>query len=135
MDERMNQNILGKTYVITGATSGIGLELARLLAQRGYDLLLASRDGARMADIQKNFSDQYGIKVLTHEIDLSEPHSAVQLFERCQKDALEVEVLVNNSGFVSLEAWPLNPMLFYLMSLVPGLILYQPLKLKRRCLS
>lgn len=85
--------------LVTGATSGIGMELARLLAQRGYDLLLASRNAEKMKDIQQNFAKQYNVKVLTHEIDLSESRSAVSLFERCQNDGLRVEVLINNSGF------------------------------------
>jgi short-subunit dehydrogenase len=88
-----------KLALITGATSGIGLELARLLAQRGYDLFLASRSAGKMADIQQNFTRQYGVEVHTLEIDLSEPQSASRVFAHCQNKGLEVEVLVNNSGF------------------------------------
>ena len=77
--------------LITGATSGIGLAIARQL--KGYDLVLASRDEARMRELQTEF----GPRTLIVSADLSKHGSALQLFERCR--GLEIEVVVCNAGF------------------------------------
>ncbi len=79
--------------LVTGASSGIGLELARQLAQRGYHLVLAARSAEPMEELAEQLP--YGATVIP--IDLARPGSARQLFSQCRD--YELEVVVNNAGF------------------------------------
>lgn len=81
--------------LVTGASSGIGWELAQLLAQRGYHLVLVARREDRLQELASRLP--YGATVLTR--DLSLPGAAQELFMTCQELELDIEVLVNNAGF------------------------------------
>jgi uncharacterized protein len=83
--------------LITGATSGIGYEMAKILAGKGYDLILASRNMDKMEEIAKELSRLSN--VFYYESDLSEQSSAQNLYDRISGDSHEVEILINNSGF------------------------------------
>lgn len=83
--------------LITGASSGIGLELANLMASRGHDLVLNSRSKKELSEIAKTLEEQYGVSVDIYPADLSTPGSAQKLYENLKTD--NVEILVNNAGF------------------------------------
>jgi len=87
---------------VTGATAGIGHAFARALGSRGYDLVLASRDLARLQSVAQEISTQHGVEVTVVSADLS---SHVGLAKAVT--ALEgVDVLINNAGFgTSGEFW------------------------------
>ena len=79
--------------VVTGASSGIGREIAKNLADRGYNLVLAARRTERLQELSLTF----GTEVEILGIDLSKEENVLSLYDRC-KDK-DVEILVNNAGF------------------------------------
>src|SRR5512135_3216673 len=87
-----------KTAVITGASSGIGMELAPMLAATGYNLILV----ARRADLMEKLADElrrfYGMTVNIIPMDLAEPHAGVELWKAIKEIEPEIDVLVNNAG-------------------------------------
>lgn len=71
----------GKTALITGGASGIGLEFSRLLAAGGWNLILAGRTEKKLIEAREELSAQYGISVRTKVCDLSEEGSAEELYQ------------------------------------------------------
>lgn len=91
------------TTLLTGATSGIGLEMARLLAARGHRLVLASRGADRLHDVAGALRRDHHTEVHTHAIDLSEAGAAQRLFDHTRSAGLRIDMLVNNAGFGMVE--------------------------------
>jgi len=89
------------TALITGATSGIGYDFASILAEKGYNLFLASRNKEKLSEIKSGFEKDYGISVVTFAIDLATSGSAKLLYEETVNQNIEIDVLVNNAGFGS----------------------------------
>ncbi|HEY3295164.1 MAG TPA: SDR family oxidoreductase [bacterium] len=85
--------------LITGATSGIGYELAKLFARDHHDLVLVARNAEKLAQIVRDFEAHYGIRVRVMVRDLAAPSAAREIFEELQRDGLTVDTLVNNAGF------------------------------------
>lgn len=92
--ENKRSNVL-----ITGASQGIGLEIARVFAKNGYDLVLVARDKQKLSEVAKEFSRNYKIQVVTVSKDLSEQKSYFELYNLMKKQGLQIEILVNNAGF------------------------------------
>lgn len=86
-----------KFAVVTGASSGIGLEFARLLAADQYDLLIAARDKKELNRVAIELERAYSISVTNLAIDLSEKGSADKLWEAT--NGKRVDALINNAGF------------------------------------
>lgn len=88
--------------MITGGSSGIGLELAKLFAKQGCSLVLVARKKSELQkakkELEKNFAAE---RVITIAKDLSEPNSAKKIFEFCGKKKIVVDALVNNAGFAT----------------------------------
>lgn len=82
--------------LITGATSGIGYELAKVMAEKAHDLVLVSRDKDKLKEVKADFENKYKIGVETLDIDLSQPTSAKEVYETFKNS--NVEILVNNAG-------------------------------------
>jgi uncharacterized protein len=96
----MSQNLSGKqTALITGASSGIGLELAHLFAKDGYDLVLVARSGDKLAEIAQDLLTRFSISSRVLVKDLSKPEAAGEIRAELQRDGVRVDVLVNNAGF------------------------------------
>lgn len=87
-----------KTALVTGATSGIGYELAKLFAKNGYDLLLVSRSQDVLDDIAMDFNSRYGVNVYYFAIDLFVPGAAEQLYQQVKQRGMQVDILVNDAG-------------------------------------
>ena len=84
--------------VVTGASSGMGVEFARQLAQRGYNLLIVSNEEAihtRAEELQQAFPN---LQIIGLVLDLGQQTSARHLYEYTRTQGIEVEVLVNNAG-------------------------------------
>jgi len=88
-----------KTALITGASGGIGYELARLFARDAYNLVLVARSEDKLAEIKRDWEKRHGIKVTVITKDLSEPMSPQELFDEVAREGIEVDALVNNAGF------------------------------------
>lgn len=88
-----------KYALVTGASSGIGLEMAILLAARAYNLVLVSIEEDQLKLLQNELSIKYKVKVEIIFTDLSRIEAAEEIFRNCSDTGIEVEVLVNNAGF------------------------------------
>ncbi len=88
-----------KTALITGATSGIGLELARLFARDHYRLAIAARTAEELEKTAAELSHLSGQEVVTFVSDLSDKNAAQQLYDSTKRKNLTVDVLVNNAGY------------------------------------
>lgn len=85
--------------LITGGSSGIGLEFARQLAAEGYNLVLASRDGDELLAAAEKLRIKYNVIVEPIDIDLADTESIHQLGDRISDQSRPVEILINNAGF------------------------------------
>lgn len=84
--------------VITGGSSGIGLEYAKILAGKKYNLVLVSNQEQKLEEVCDFLQKEYAINVHTLCIDLSLPESAKQVYEYCKEKALQIDILINNAG-------------------------------------
>lgn len=90
----------GKTALITGASSGIGRELATLFAKDGYNLVLVARREDKLQDIAEKFKQQFGTSSITViEKDLSNPDAPQEIYDEVLRQNITVNTLVNNAGF------------------------------------
>ncbi|HEX2202146.1 MAG TPA: SDR family oxidoreductase [Longimicrobium sp.] len=85
--------------LVTGASAGIGLELAKLAAADGHDVVLVARDAARLAAAGEEISRAHGVRHHVVAADLMDPAAPEALFRAVEDAGIEVEVLVNNAGF------------------------------------
>ena len=90
---------MAETVLVTGPSSGIGEELARLFAADGSDLVLVARSEERLRDLAAELEQAHGISARVEVVDLSEPEQLAALCRRLSDDGVEVDVLVNNAGF------------------------------------
>lgn len=88
-----------KTALITGASNGIGLELAKIHASKGGDLVLVARNKAKLDELKKELENQYKVKIYTIGKDLSAPNAAQEVYEETTKQNIQIEYLINNAGF------------------------------------
>jgi short-subunit dehydrogenase len=82
--------------LVTGASGGIGLELARLAARDGHDLVLVARSADKLAGAAEELTGSYGVDVRRIVVDLAKPGAVTTLLE--ELGSTPVEVLVNNAG-------------------------------------
>lgn len=85
--------------LITGASSGIGMEMSKTLASKQYDLVLTARRKDRLDQLKVALEAKYGIKVHVIVSDLGNSENAKSLFEAIKKKGLAVTMLINNAGF------------------------------------
>ena len=85
--------------LITGASSGIGAELAKQLAAKGHHLVLAARRLDRLEALAGELTSRHGIKASTIDVDLNTANGPHQLVQRLADGQLEPTILINNAGF------------------------------------
>ncbi|MEM1272344.1 MAG: SDR family oxidoreductase [Pseudomonadota bacterium] len=85
--------------LITGASSGIGLELARLHAENGGDLILVARREDRLTALKQELETAHGVDVHVIAADLSDPSAADRIYQDVKSKGLVIEYLINNAGF------------------------------------
>lgn len=90
---------MGKRALITGASGGIGLELARIHASFGDDLILVARSLDKLENIKKELENDHGIDVKIISVDLAVRDAARKVFDEVEKCGLHVDYLINNAGF------------------------------------
>lgn len=92
------KELTGKTALVTGASSGIGLAFAKALAARGMNLIITARSEGKLNEIAAELQKQ-GVNVQVFRSDLSQAGAAEHLFEQVSQAGLHVDLLVNNAGF------------------------------------
>lgn len=88
-----------KTALITGASGGIGLELAKIHAKNGGSLILVARSNDKLNTIAEELKSKYKIEVEVIAKDLSKIDSAKEVYDIVKSKNIEVEYLINNAGF------------------------------------
>lgn len=90
---------MNKTVLITGASSGIGLALAKCFAQDNYKLILVGRNQDALSAAANQLKNNYKVEVVFMKVDLSTHAGLVQIENSLRQDNIEIDVLVNNAGF------------------------------------
>lgn len=90
---------MSQTALITGASSGIGLELAKQFAQVGDSLVLVARSETKLQQLKNEFTDKYSIHVDVVVADLAESNAAEKILQELKQRKLVIDILVNNAGF------------------------------------
>lgn len=90
---------MGSTALVTGASSGLGIEFAGQLAGRGYDLVLLARSRDRLEEVAERMRSVHGVKADVVVQDLAEPDAARRVAGELVERGLHVDLLVNNAGF------------------------------------
>jgi hypothetical protein len=91
-----------ETALITGASAGIGAELARSFAAAGFDLVLVARNAARLGRLCRALEAEYAVQVRVQPLDLRKPRAARTLAASLRRKRVRVDVLVNNAGIIEL---------------------------------
>ncbi len=84
--------------LITGASSGIGYQIARRLAALHYDVILVSNQETRLHQTAEELAAAFGVRTWAHFMDLCQADAAGQLYQWCADNQLQVDILVNNAG-------------------------------------
>jgi short-subunit dehydrogenase len=87
------------TALVTGASSGIGLELATLLARDRNDLVLVARGRDRLEGIARGLTEEFGVRATVLAVDLSRPEAPDEIAGELSAREITVDILVNNAGF------------------------------------
>ena len=88
----------GKTALITGASSGIGLEFARIFANEGFNLVLVARNQASLERLAEELAAAHPIQVTVIVQDLTDPASPEVILKQLSDKSISIDVLVNNAG-------------------------------------
>jgi short-subunit dehydrogenase len=89
----------GRTALITGASAGIGEQLAWTFAKHGWDLILTARRKAPLEQTARALAERHDARVTVLTADLAEPEATRRLYDEVQTRGLTVDGLVNNAGF------------------------------------
>ena len=87
------------TALITGASGGIGLELARIHAKKGGDLVLVARSEDKLQTLKNELETAYSVKAFVIAIDLTLTDAAQQVYQKTKEWGLDISILINNAGF------------------------------------
>ena len=114
--------------IVTGASSGCGYEYARIMAQKGYKLLIVSNEEA-IHDKAELLRQDFGVEVISLVRNLGVQTAAKELYDYCKAANLEVEVLINNAGvyhdcdFLN-DSEGFNQLIFNLHMHTPAMLMY-----------
>ncbi len=87
------------TALITGASNGIGWELAKIHASKGGDLVLVARNKSKLDELKIELEKQFNVTVYTISKDLSATNSAQEIYDETNKQNIQIDYLINNAGF------------------------------------
>jgi short-subunit dehydrogenase len=95
----MKQEWKGKWALVTGASSGIGVALAKQLAAEGTNLVLTARRRDRLEELARNLQQSHGIRTEVFAADLARSEASQQIYEFTKQKGIEIDLLINNAGF------------------------------------
>jgi len=104
----------GQTALITGASAGIGVDLAECFAKGGYDLIITARSEPALREVADRLAKAHGVKVTPIACDLGVPGGGTLLAREIAEREMAVDVLVNNAGFGQtggFDSTPIDPQL------------------------
>ncbi len=87
------------TALITGASNGIGLELAKIHASKGDNLVLVARNKSKLDELKSELEKLFKVTVYTIGKDLSQENSALEVYQETQQQKIQIDYLINNAGF------------------------------------
>lgn len=90
---------MSNTALITGASSGIGAELARYHAKKSGDLIIVARRKEPLEDLKAELESKYAVKVKVIAMDVGTPDQARNLYKQLKSEGLNTDILINNAGF------------------------------------
>ena len=84
--------------LVTGASSGIGRDIARELAKRKYDVIIVARNEKALQELKEELEKQYEVKAYVKIVDLSNKENCIKLYEEVKEEFENIDVLINNAG-------------------------------------
>lgn len=93
------QELSGKTALVTGASSGLGVDFARQLAEKGADLVIVARRGDALEALKAEIEAAHKVAVRVEAMDLSAPGAAQALHGKLSAEGVGIDILVNNAGY------------------------------------
>jgi short-subunit dehydrogenase len=93
------KQLANKTALVTGASSGLGADFARQLAERGANLILVARRTDQLKAVAAEIEKLYAVRAQTITLDLASPGAPQALYDQLHQEGVQVDVLVNNAGF------------------------------------
>ncbi|MCR2820315.1 SDR family NAD(P)-dependent oxidoreductase [Lederbergia panacisoli] len=94
-----NERLKGKTVAITGASGGLGEQIAYICAQNGANLILLARNIEKLNQMSNRIHDEYGVKCTGLALDVSNTEEISHVFKQIYETEGEIDVLVNNAGY------------------------------------
>ncbi len=88
-----------KVALITGASSGIGREFARIHAENGGDLVITARRADKLKELKNELEQKHGVNVMVIAKDLSQSNAPKEIYDEVKNTGIEVDYLINNAGF------------------------------------
>jgi uncharacterized protein len=95
----VREQLKGKNIVITGASGGIGAEIAKLCAESGANLVLIARSIAKLEQLQTELQQKHQVRVDVYQLDVSDTDKVKEVFTAIFAEMGEIDILVNNAGF------------------------------------
>jgi uncharacterized protein len=95
----VREQLKGKNIVITGASGGIGAEIAKLCAESGANLVLIARTIEKLKQLQTDLQQKHQVRVDVYQLDVSDTDKVKEVFTAIFVEIGEVDILVNNAGF------------------------------------
>ena len=89
----------GRTALITGASAGIGQEMARVFAAHGFDVVLVARRKERLETLGREIETRFGVKAHVVTADLADPAAPRRIYDEMTARAIKIDALVNNAGY------------------------------------
>ena len=94
----VSREITGKRALVTGASAGLGREMARQLASMGADIVAVSRNRERLEEVKRDIESAFQVRVTVLPYDLSRVGAAKDLHSTCVSSSLDIDILVNNAA-------------------------------------
>jgi uncharacterized protein len=94
-----SQGLVNQIALVTGASSGLGVDFARQLAARGANLILVARREDQLRAVATDIAKAYAVSAQAIALDLAAPDAPQVLYDQLQQQGIHVDVLVNNAGF------------------------------------
>ena len=97
----MSQERTVSYVLITGTTSGLGREFARIFAQNGYNIVAVARNEVLLQQQKQELERQFGVEMVYIVKDLSAENSAQEVYDEIKHKGIKIDILINNAGFGS----------------------------------